>query len=143
MDIKDRTAFVFTCFFLQQHENGSGSPCLDPVMFLDLWKRIGTSLERTTPDTDFCSANGKYTMKPTVFKNTVSVLSLIFFMFFLHQGCIPFCLPRCLSSPRTHTRAFLCSLSANQNVFTLLASCWALTGWCYLINSLFHLYHQS
>ncbi|KAI3373134.1 hypothetical protein L3Q82_006459 [Scortum barcoo] len=44
---------------LSEHENGSGSSCLDPVMFLDLWKRIGTSLERTTPDT-FCSANGLY-----------------------------------------------------------------------------------
>ncbi|XP_032390371.1 serine/threonine-protein kinase 36 isoform X2 [Etheostoma spectabile] len=43
---------------LTEDENGSGSSCLDPVMFLDLWKTIGTSLARTTPDTDFCSANG-------------------------------------------------------------------------------------
>ncbi|KAM9348904.1 serine/threonine-protein kinase 36 [Symphorus nematophorus] len=45
---------------LSEHENGSGSSCLDPVMFLDLWKRIGASLAKTTPDTNFCSANGLY-----------------------------------------------------------------------------------
>ncbi|XP_018547839.1 serine/threonine-protein kinase 36 [Lates calcarifer] len=45
---------------LYEHQNGSGSSCLDPVMFLDLWKKIGTSLAKTTADTDFCSANGLY-----------------------------------------------------------------------------------
>lgn len=82
MDTTDRTRF-FTCFFLQQHENGSGSSCLDPVMFLGLWKRIGTSLERTTPETDFCSANGEYTypMKPTVFKNTLCSFTYFFLCF--------------------------------------------------------------
>ncbi|XP_074467737.1 serine/threonine-protein kinase 36 [Sebastes fasciatus] len=45
---------------LSEHENGSGPSSLDPVMFLDLWKTIGSSLARTTPDgrPDFCSANG-------------------------------------------------------------------------------------
>ncbi|XP_044226141.1 serine/threonine-protein kinase 36 [Thunnus albacares] len=51
---------------LSEHENGSRSSCLDPVMFLDLWKRIGTSLARTAPDTDFCSANGLYSFLSTV-----------------------------------------------------------------------------
>ncbi|XP_041808634.1 serine/threonine-protein kinase 36 isoform X2 [Chelmon rostratus] len=45
---------------LSEHKNGSGSSCLDPVVFLDLWKRIGSSLAKTTPETDFCSANGLY-----------------------------------------------------------------------------------
>ncbi|XP_070839243.1 serine/threonine-protein kinase 36 [Chaetodon trifascialis] len=43
---------------LSEHENGSGSSCLDPVMFLDLWKGIGASL--AMPDIDFCSADGLY-----------------------------------------------------------------------------------
>ncbi|KAF7655842.1 hypothetical protein LDENG_00049560 [Lucifuga dentata] len=42
---------------LSEHEHRT-STSLDQGMFLDLWKRIGTSLERTTQDTDFCSANG-------------------------------------------------------------------------------------
>lgn len=135
-------------FFFQQHENGSGSSCLDPVMFLDLWKKIGASLAKATPDTEFCSANGKYTypMKPTIIlKNSFTTFLTYFLILFLHQGCIPFFLPRCLSSPRIHTRAFLCFLRANQNVCSLLASCWALTGWCshFLVNLLFHLCHQS
>ncbi|KAM3602128.1 uncharacterized protein V6R79_024761 [Siganus canaliculatus] len=41
-------------------EHVSGASCLDPGMFLDFWKRIGASLEKTTPDTDFCSPNGWY-----------------------------------------------------------------------------------
>ncbi|KAM7397868.1 hypothetical protein PAMA_005957 [Pampus argenteus] len=48
-----------------EHENGSGSSCLDQVMFLDLWKRIGTSLAKTAPDTDFCTANGLYSFMST------------------------------------------------------------------------------
>ncbi|XP_040007467.1 serine/threonine-protein kinase 36 [Xiphias gladius] len=43
---------------LSEHENGSS--CLDPVMFLDLWKQIGTSLAKTSADTNLCSANGLY-----------------------------------------------------------------------------------
>ncbi|XP_038565198.1 serine/threonine-protein kinase 36 isoform X1 [Micropterus salmoides] len=50
---------------LSEHENDPGSSCLDPVMFLELWKRIGTSLLRKTPDTDFCSANGLYSFLST------------------------------------------------------------------------------
>ncbi|XP_070699860.1 serine/threonine-protein kinase 36 [Pempheris klunzingeri] len=50
---------------LSEHGNGSGSSCLDPVMFLGLWERIGTSLERSTSDTDFCSANGLYSFLST------------------------------------------------------------------------------
>ncbi|XP_041656572.1 serine/threonine-protein kinase 36 isoform X2 [Cheilinus undulatus] len=41
-----------------EHENISGSSGLDPELFLDLWKRIGTSLAET--QTDFCSAKGLY-----------------------------------------------------------------------------------
>ncbi|KAM7374226.1 hypothetical protein PAMP_006897 [Pampus punctatissimus] len=48
-----------------EHENGSGSSCLDQVMFLDLWKKIGTSLGNTASDTDFCSANGLYSLLST------------------------------------------------------------------------------
>lgn len=52
---------VELCFlFIRQHENGSGSPCLDPGLFRKLWKRIGASLAKSTPDTDFCSSDGKY-----------------------------------------------------------------------------------
>ncbi|CAK6953717.1 serine/threonine-protein kinase 36 [Scomber scombrus] len=51
---------------LSEHENGSRSTCLDPVMFLDLWKRIGTSIARTPPDTLFFSANGLYSFLSTV-----------------------------------------------------------------------------
>ncbi|XP_073335676.1 serine/threonine-protein kinase 36 [Pagrus major] len=47
---------------LSEHENGSGSSHLDSEMFLDLWKRIGVSLTKTTPDTVFCSANGLYSL---------------------------------------------------------------------------------
>ncbi|XP_040907664.1 serine/threonine-protein kinase 36 [Toxotes jaculatrix] len=47
---------------LSEHENGSGSSCLDPVMFLDLWKKIGNSLAETTAETHFCSANGLYSL---------------------------------------------------------------------------------
>ncbi|XP_070774102.1 serine/threonine-protein kinase 36 [Enoplosus armatus] len=64
---------------LSEHENGSGSSRLDPVMFRDLWKRIGTSLARTKPDTDFCSAKGLY-----------SFLSTALFVFTMDPySCIP------------------------------------------------------
>ncbi|XP_026185072.1 serine/threonine-protein kinase 36 isoform X2 [Mastacembelus armatus] len=45
-------------YILSKYENSSGSSCLDPDTFLDVWKRIGTSL--ATADTDFCSGNGLY-----------------------------------------------------------------------------------
>ncbi|XP_027129677.1 serine/threonine-protein kinase 36 isoform X1 [Larimichthys crocea] len=41
---------------LSEHESSSSS--LDPDVFLDLWKRISASLEKTTPD--LCSAHGLY-----------------------------------------------------------------------------------
>ncbi|XP_054481552.1 serine/threonine-protein kinase 36 [Anoplopoma fimbria] len=50
---------------LSEHESSSGSSCLDPVMFLDLWKTIGSSLAGTTPDTDFFSANGLHSFLST------------------------------------------------------------------------------
>ncbi|KAI9542309.1 hypothetical protein NQZ68_020656 [Dissostichus eleginoides] len=43
---------------LTEHDNSSGPSCLDPVLFLDLWKKIGTSLAKTTPGTGFCSTHG-------------------------------------------------------------------------------------
>ncbi|XP_053298360.1 serine/threonine-protein kinase 36 [Pleuronectes platessa] len=52
---------------LSEHENGSGSSSLDPVVFLDLWKKIGTSLAQTTAVTDFCSANGLFSFLSTAF----------------------------------------------------------------------------
>ncbi|XP_031712974.1 serine/threonine-protein kinase 36 isoform X2 [Anarrhichthys ocellatus] len=48
---------------LSEQENSSSS--LDPVMFLDLWKAIGSSLARTPPGTDFCSANGLHSFLST------------------------------------------------------------------------------
>ncbi|XP_035522787.1 serine/threonine-protein kinase 36 [Morone saxatilis] len=52
-------------YTLSEHENGSGSSCLDPVMFLDLCKRIGTSLSKTAIDSDFCSAHGLHSFLST------------------------------------------------------------------------------
>ncbi|XP_071756983.2 serine/threonine-protein kinase 36 [Centroberyx gerrardi] len=51
---------------LSEHENGPPSSSLDPGIILDLWKRIGTSLARTPPVTDICSANGLYAFLSTV-----------------------------------------------------------------------------
>ncbi|XP_034539364.1 serine/threonine-protein kinase 36 isoform X2 [Notolabrus celidotus] len=45
---------------LSERDSVSVSSGLDPALFLDLFKRISTSLEATKPDTDFCSANGLY-----------------------------------------------------------------------------------
>nr|XP_046267496.1 serine/threonine-protein kinase 36 [Scatophagus argus] len=60
---------------LSEHEPS----CLDPAMSLDLWKRIGASLAKTTPDSDFCSANGLY-----------SLLSIVLFAFTKDPySCIP------------------------------------------------------
>lgn len=59
-------------------------------------------------------------------------------IFLSHQGCIPSSPLLSFSSPRIHTRAFLCFLTLNQKVCTLSATCWAPKGWCLLINSLFN-----
>nr|XP_020454760.1 serine/threonine-protein kinase 36 [Monopterus albus] len=45
---------------LSEQENSPGFSCLDPVLFLDLWKKIGASLANAMTDTHFCSANGLY-----------------------------------------------------------------------------------
>ncbi|XP_056140324.1 serine/threonine-protein kinase 36 [Lampris incognitus] len=45
---------------LSENENGPLSSSLDPGMLLSLWRRIGTSLEKTLSITDICSANGLY-----------------------------------------------------------------------------------
>ncbi|XP_049897195.1 serine/threonine-protein kinase 36 isoform X4 [Epinephelus moara] len=50
---------------LSELEHGSGSSCLDSAMFLDLWKKIGTSLTRASPDADFCLANGLHSFLST------------------------------------------------------------------------------
>ncbi|KAK5858369.1 hypothetical protein PBY51_002515 [Eleginops maclovinus] len=64
---------------LTEHGNGSGPSCLDPVLFLDLWKKIGTSLTKTTPDTGFCSTHGLH-----------SFLSIALFVFTKDPySCIP------------------------------------------------------
>ncbi|XP_035482236.2 serine/threonine-protein kinase 36 isoform X1 [Scophthalmus maximus] len=62
---------------LSEHENSSGPSCLDPVVFVDLWKKIGTSLAMA--DTHFCSANGLF-----------SFLSIALFVFTKDPyTCIP------------------------------------------------------
>ncbi|XP_030010080.1 serine/threonine-protein kinase 36 [Sphaeramia orbicularis] len=72
----------FLCLLLHtlpEHERGPRSSHLDPVTFLGLWKRIGSSLERTPPDTKFCSTIGLY-----------SFLSLALFVFTKDPySCIP------------------------------------------------------
>ncbi|XP_029030354.1 serine/threonine-protein kinase 36 [Betta splendens] len=45
---------------LSEEKHVSGSSCLDPVTFRDLWRKIGASLAMETSDTDFCTANGLY-----------------------------------------------------------------------------------
>ncbi|XP_059206951.1 serine/threonine-protein kinase 36 [Centropristis striata] len=50
---------------LTENENDAGPSCLDTGMFLDLWKKIGTSLAGTGADTDFCSANGLHSFLST------------------------------------------------------------------------------
>lgn len=80
-------------------------------------------------------------MKPRIIEiNSFTTLLAYFLIFIFYQGCIAFFLPRCSSSPRILTRAFLCFLIPNQSVCSLLASCWALTGWCshFLVNQPFH-----
>ncbi|XP_068186440.1 serine/threonine-protein kinase 36 [Antennarius striatus] len=44
---------------LHEHENSRGASGFDRVM-LDIWKKIGVSLAKTNPDTNFCSVNGLY-----------------------------------------------------------------------------------
>ncbi|KAK9536406.1 hypothetical protein VZT92_006186 [Zoarces viviparus] len=48
---------------LSEQENSSSS--LDPVIFLDLWKAIGSSLARKTPGRDLCLANGLHSFLST------------------------------------------------------------------------------
>ncbi|XP_058483484.1 serine/threonine-protein kinase 36 isoform X3 [Solea solea] len=43
---------------LTKHDGGFEGSSLDPDVFLNLWKKIGTLLAKTTADTDFCSAKG-------------------------------------------------------------------------------------
>ncbi|TKS83928.1 Serine/threonine-protein kinase 36 [Collichthys lucidus] len=66
-------------------EQESSSASLDPDVFLDLWKRIGASLEKTTPD--LCSAHASAPARPEVdlSHDGVSVLSC-------HLLCFPFAL---------------------------------------------------
>uniref|UniRef100_A0A667YY38 non-specific serine/threonine protein kinase n=3 Tax=Myripristis murdjan TaxID=586833 RepID=A0A667YY38_9TELE len=45
-------------YTLYEHENSPLSSSLDPGFFSKLWKSIGTSLARTPPSIDICSANG-------------------------------------------------------------------------------------
>ncbi|KAF3705963.1 Serine/threonine-protein kinase 36 [Channa argus] len=52
-------------YTLSEQENGFRLTCLDPLL-LELWKKIGTSLAKTTADTDFCSGNGVYSFLSTV-----------------------------------------------------------------------------
>uniref|UniRef100_A0A671YI68 non-specific serine/threonine protein kinase n=1 Tax=Sparus aurata TaxID=8175 RepID=A0A671YI68_SPAAU len=127
-------------FHDSDHENGSGSSHFNPETFLDLWKRIGVSLTKTTPDTVFCSANGKpaYPVMPFISKTLLYKFQPYSLIFLSHQGCIPSSPLLSFSSPRIHTRAFLCFLTLNQKVCTLSATCWAPKGWCLLINSLFN-----
>ncbi|XP_074527519.1 serine/threonine-protein kinase 36 isoform X2 [Halichoeres trimaculatus] len=51
---------------LSEHENESGSSDLDPTLFVDLFKRIGSSLAATKPETDFCSVNGLFSFLSAV-----------------------------------------------------------------------------
>ncbi|XP_072230824.1 serine/threonine-protein kinase 36 [Leuresthes tenuis] len=52
---------------LSEHENAPvSSSSLDPVLFVDLWERISSSLASSTPNLDFCSANGLYSLLSVV-----------------------------------------------------------------------------
>ncbi|KAM3868988.1 serine/threonine-protein kinase 36 [Diretmus argenteus] len=57
---------LFLAHTLSEHENSPLSPSLDPGIVLDLWKRIGTSLEVTPPNNLICSANGLCAFLSTV-----------------------------------------------------------------------------
>ncbi|XP_029375505.1 serine/threonine-protein kinase 36 isoform X2 [Echeneis naucrates] len=50
---------------LSQDEYHSGPSFIDPVMFLDLWKKIGTSLAKTSANPAVCTANGLYSFLAT------------------------------------------------------------------------------
>ncbi|KAM4545825.1 serine/threonine-protein kinase 36 isoform 2-T2 [Odontesthes bonariensis] len=66
---------------LSEHPNApvSSSSSLDSIMFVDLWERIATSLASATPNLDFCSANGMY-----------SLLSIVLLVFTKNPySCIP------------------------------------------------------
>ncbi|XP_034406806.1 serine/threonine-protein kinase 36 [Cyclopterus lumpus] len=90
---------------LSEHENSSGHSCLDPVIFLDLWKTIGTSLARTTPDTDFCSANGLHSFLSTALfvftKDPYSCMAL----FSEHESKCVFTLGQLLGTDSLHFSA--------------------------------------
>ncbi|XP_008283348.1 serine/threonine-protein kinase 36 [Stegastes partitus] len=58
--------FSLLLYALSEHENSPMSSSLNPVMFQDLWKEIGTSLANTTPDLDFCSRNGLHSFLSAV-----------------------------------------------------------------------------
>ncbi|XP_067347906.1 serine/threonine-protein kinase 36 isoform X2 [Channa argus] len=57
--------FLSLLLYTLSEENGFRLTCLDPLL-LELWKKIGTSLAKTTADTDFCSGNGVYSFLSTV-----------------------------------------------------------------------------
>ncbi|KAM9332547.1 serine/threonine-protein kinase 36 [Pholidichthys leucotaenia] len=64
---------------LSEHDSDSASPCLNPVLSMDLWRKIDSSLASTAPDFDFCTANGLY-----------SFLSAVLFVFTKDPySCIP------------------------------------------------------
>nr|XP_043898785.1 serine/threonine-protein kinase 36 isoform X2 [Solea senegalensis] len=64
---------------LTKHDGEFEGSSLDPDVFLNLWKKIGTLLAKTTTDTDFCSAKGLF-----------SFLSIALFVFTKDPySCIP------------------------------------------------------
>ncbi|XP_022044559.2 serine/threonine-protein kinase 36 isoform X2 [Acanthochromis polyacanthus] len=71
--------FTLLLFTLSEHENSTVTSNENPVMFLDLWRKIGASLANETPDLDFCSGNGLH-----------SFLSAVLFIFTKDPySCIP------------------------------------------------------
>ncbi|KAM4726666.1 serine/threonine-protein kinase 36 [Anableps anableps] len=64
---------------LSEHENTSVSSKLNPLVLVDLWERVGSSLASATPNLDFFSADGLY-----------SFLSVTLFIFTKDPySCIP------------------------------------------------------
>ncbi|MEQ2282747.1 hypothetical protein AMECASPLE_004022 [Ameca splendens] len=92
---------------LSEHENTSVSSKVNPLVFVDLWKRAGSSLANTTPNLDFFSADGLY-----------SFLSITLFIFTKDPySCIP------LFSDKTSKCVYtLCWLLSNDCLH-LLARC--------------------
>ncbi|XP_027886486.1 serine/threonine-protein kinase 36 isoform X2 [Xiphophorus couchianus] len=85
---------------LSEDDNASVSSKLNPHLFLDLWKKVGSSLASPTPNLDFFSASGVYSFLS---------IALLIFTKDLHS-CIP------LFSDKT-----------SQCVYTL---CWLLSNDC-------------